>query len=57
MKTITSTLTAIIFASFASISVAADSKEASAGFNSVDQHASTSTYGKKADRKRDLTRI
>ena len=57
MKIITSTVAAAVIASFASVSVANESKGTELGFTNVDKHAAESTYGKRADRKRDLTRI
>ena len=57
MKIITSTVAAVVIASFASVSVAGESKGTELGFTNVDKHASESTYGKRAERKRDLTRI
>ncbi len=56
MKTITSTVAAIVIASFASVSIAGEAKSAEVGFKNIDKEISTNVYGKRADRKRDLTR-
>ncbi len=52
MKVITSTLFAVVFASFASVSMA-DNITAT-GFSASDSVNKVCTYGKRADRKRDL---
>ncbi|GAA3916263.1 hypothetical protein [Litoribacillus peritrichatus] len=52
MKTITSAIFAIAFSSFATVSIA--DTPASTGFTTVDQANAVCTYGKRADRKRDL---
>ncbi|GAA3916271.1 hypothetical protein [Litoribacillus peritrichatus] len=57
MKTIATTITALTFASLASVSSAYEVKAADLGFKSIDKEVSTAISGKKADRKRDLTRI
>ncbi|MFC3152926.1 hypothetical protein ACFOEK_17940 [Litoribrevibacter euphylliae] len=52
MKTITSTIFAIAFASFATISTAQEVHQT--GFTAVDQANPACKFMKKADRKRDL---
>ncbi len=52
MKVITSTVFAVMFASFASVSMADEVK--GTGFTSVDQANPVCSYGKRIDRKRDL---
>ncbi|GAA3925479.1 hypothetical protein [Litoribacillus peritrichatus] len=52
MKVITSTLFAMIFASFATVTTA--SEVTGVGFTDVDKANPVCPYGKRTDRKRDL---